>query len=389
MNFENTYTKKEKKKNGIYYTPLDFCEFMVNKALKIDDGEGVWLDPCCGLGALSISLSSLQKDPISFIKNRLVINDTDKNQLDIALNNFKEKFGVVPKSFNQDFLTYDFKCDFIIMNPPYFKYKKNDMYSYFLEKACLNTKGFISINPLSYTNGVKFNTIRKKILNFKSVNLYHFDNIPGRVFDDASVRASIIIVSNITNERKTTGIIRWKTKNREDMLKNIDDNLDDAILTPDIFYKTYPSTSHLIHNDILSNYVVKKSNFPLYITNTPRYFITASTKKLNRSQQIEIFLKDEDTFNQALIMLNSSYLYWWWRVCDSSLSLTKKTLLTLPWIDIKYPTNIIGDIIFSEEKNKVYKKNAGKLQENIKHPKDLIQQLNSLFLDERFIKLHN
>jgi hypothetical protein len=389
MVFDNNYSDEIKKSNGIFYTPKDISELMSYKTKIFDNGKGIWLDPCCGLGILSISLASIQDDPIDFILNRLIINDKDKFQLEISLNNFKEKFGVVPKSFNEDFLEYDFICDYIIMNPPYFKYKENDIYAYFLDKTCRITSGFISINPISFTNGSKFKETRENILKYNSITLYHFDNIPGHIFADADVRVSIIMAHNTSKERKTTGQIRWQSKKRKEMLDNLDSYLGDGIFTKDIFYKTIPDTSNLIHDNVLSKYIVKSSEYSIYITNTPRYFISASTERLNRTGQIEIFMKDEDSYNNALIMLNSSYLYWWWRTSDSSMSLTKTTLLSLPWIDIKYEMDIIDMIIESQYNNKVYKKNAGKLQENIKHPKDLINKLNSLFLPESMIRLHD
>jgi predicted RNA methylase len=390
MNFKNPYNETEKKENGVFYTPEDISIFMSEKTKVFDDGKGIWLDPCCGLGILSITLASLQDDPIEFIKNRLVINEKDKTQLDIALNNFKEKFGVVPKSFNEDFLEYDFDIDYIIMNPPYFKYKSSDIYAYFLEKSCDISKGIVSINPISFTNGKNFKNTRKKLLDYNSITLYHFDNIPGHIFEDASVRVSIVISHNVSNDRKTTGQIRWKTENRKKMLETIDTNLDEGLFTEDIFYKTTPNTKKYINNKItLKNYLTQNSDFSIYVTNSPRYFITASSEKLNRKGQIKICMKDLDSYNKALIMLNSSYLYWWWRTSDSSLSLTKKTLLSLPWIDFNYDDDIIDIIKNSENNNKVYKKNAGKLQENIKHPKNLIVELNSLFLSENFIKLHD
>lgn len=385
----NKYTYEEKKKNGIFYTPQDISKLMSNKTKSFDDGEGVWLDPCCGLGVLSINLASIQNDPVDFILNRLIINDKDKFQLEIALNNFQQMFGVMPRSFNEDFLEFDFQCDYIIMNPPYFKYKDNDIYAYFLDKASKITKGFISINPISFTNGSKFKKTRENILNFKSITLYHFDTIPGHIFDDADVRVSIIIVHNLLNERKTTGQIRWQSKERDKMILNLDNNLGDGVFTKNIFYKTVPNSSHLIHDDKFSNYILEKSDYPIYVTNTPRYYITASSKKLDRTGQIEIFMKDEDTYNKALIMLNSSYLYWWWRTSDSSMSLTKTTLLSLPWIDFSYDKSIIDEIKISENNNKVYKKNAGKMQENIKHTKELVNSLNSILDIEFLIKLHD
>jgi predicted RNA methylase len=390
MNFKNEYTEKEKKENGVFYTPEDISIFMSKKTKLFDDGNGIWLDPCCGLGVLSIMLASIQDDPIEFIKNRLIINEKDDKQLKIALSNFKEKFGVVPKSFNEDFLTYNFNVDYIIMNPPYFKYKENDIYAYFLEKACKISKGFISINPISFTNGEKFKTTRQNLLKYDSITLYHFDNIPGRIFNDALVRVSIIITHNKLKEKKTTGQIRWKSGHRKQMLATIDEHLSDAFFNENIFYKTTPNTKQYINVEkILKDYIVPNSNYPIYVTNSPRYFITASSVMLDRKGQIIIYMKDFDSYNKALIMLNSSYLYWWWRTLDSSLSLTKKTLLSLPWIDFEYENELIDKIFNSEQNNKVYKKNAGKLQENIKHPKKLILELNSKFLIEDFIKLHD
>jgi predicted RNA methylase len=390
MNFTNPYNNEQKKENGVYYTPEDISMFMSIRTKLFDDGKGIWLDPCCGLGILAISLASIQDDPKEFILNRLIINEKDEKQLKIALSNFQEKFGVVPKSMNQDFLEFNFEVDYIIMNPPYFKFKESDIYAYFIEKACKTTKGFVSINPTSYTNGIKFRNTRKLLLNYTSLTSYHFDNIPGHIFEDAKVRVSILIAHNKKEERKTTGQIRWKSKLRKNMIENIDDKLSLGIFSENIFYKTFPNTIQYIKDEKkLKDYLVPNSEFPLFVTNSPRYFITASTQVMDRKGQIKIYLKDFDSYNKALIMLNSSYLYWWWKISDSSLSLTKKTLLSLPWIDFDYSKTIIDRIINSEEVNKVYKKNAGKLQENIKHPKELISDLNFLFLDKEFIKLHD
>lgn len=390
MNFTNQYDIDTKKKEGIFYTPEDISIFMSQKTKVFDDGKGIWLDPCCGLGILSITLASIQDDPIDFVQNRLIINEKDKNQLEIALSNFQKKFGVTPKSYNEDFLDINFKFDYIIMNPPYFKYKNSDIYAYFLERASNSTKGFVSINPISFTNGKDFRKTRENLLNYKSITLYHFDNIPGHIFEDASVRVSIVVVHNKVKEHKTTGLIRWKSDSRTEMLNTIEYNLSEGIFNEEFFYKTAPNTKKYINsNKKLKDFIVTDSIYKLYVTNSPRYFITASSQILDRKGQIKICMKDLESYNKALIMLNSSYLYWWWRTVDSSMSLTKKTLLSLPWIDFNYPPPIIDKIVSSELNNKVYKKNAGKLQENIKHPKKLIKELNSLFLSENFILLHD
>jgi predicted RNA methylase len=237
MTFENQYDTETKKKFGVFYTPEDTSEFMVEKTKKFDDGVGVWLDPCCGLGVLSIKLASIQDDPISFIQNRLIINEKDKKQLDIALANFEEIFGVVPRSFNENFLTFDFDIDYVIMNPPYFKYMESDIYALFIEKVCKISRGFITINPISFTNGVKFINTRKEILNYSSITTYHFDNVPGRIFKDANVRVTILIAHNNSNERKTTSLVRWKTSERKEMFINLEKKLGGGTFTEEIFFK--------------------------------------------------------------------------------------------------------------------------------------------------------
>lgn len=388
MNFINPYGQEKKKKEGIFHTPEDIALFMVNKTKVFDDGKGIWLDPCCGLGVLSILLASIQEDPIDFIKNRLIINEKDEHQLAIALNNFMEKFGVIPRSYNEDFLTLTIDYDYVIMNPPYFKYMDNDIYAYFLDVVTQKAKGFISINPMSFSNGRDFKKTREGLLTYSSLTTYHFDNIPGHIFYDATVRVSIIIAHNTDNNRKTTTQIRWQSNQRDKMILTLDDKLDDGLFTKDIFYKTSPNTTKYIHNDTLSKYTTEKTEYPLYITSTPRYFISASTKKLDRSGQIVIYLKDLETYHKALILLNSTYLYWWWRTSDSSMTLTKKTLMSLPWVDTIIDNELIQEILESENTNKVYKMNAGKKQENIKHPMELVSKLNNLFIDVDLLWLH-
>ena len=388
MDFENTYTIDKKKKDGVFYTPPDMADFMSSKSLCFDRG-GIWFDPCCGLGILSIKLAQMQDDPVGFVSNRLVINDKDSDQLARAVSNFVEIFGVSPRVMNVDFLEADIECDYIIMNPPYFKYGESDIYAYFIEKACRISKGFISINPISFTNGSKFRGTRSSILGFSSILMYHFDNIPGHIFDDAQVRVSVIVAHNESDERKTTTQIRWQTKMRNQMIASLDSRLDDGLFTEDIFYKTSPNTLHMVHGEQLKEYTVLDSEYCIYVVSTPRYFITASSSELDRTGQIRICMKDRVSWERAMIMLNSSYLYWWWRTSDSSMSLTKTTLLSLPWVCFEYDSSVINDILESECCNKVYKMNAGKRQENVKHPRDLVMRLNSIFTDERLIDLQD
>jgi predicted RNA methylase len=377
-----------------YYTPQDIAQKMVE--LVSSYPTGVWLDPCCGTGVLSYELAMIQPDPVDFIQNSLILNDLDPLSTEIAAQIFMEEFGVAPRIFNENFLTFDFPdYDFIIMNPPYgkteidltFKSAKcKDTYGYFLEKASASAKGFISINPISFTNAGTFKPLREILLKqYSHLDIYNFDNIPGHIFSDVKTRISIIVADNFSKERRATTMLRWGQTERTKLLDNLDDYLGKANFSSLIFYKTTPETVGLTTgikttlNDKLSK---TATPYCLYITSAPRYFITASHTKLDRKGQTEIFLKDEDSFNKAYLQLNSSYLYWWWRTCDSSMSLTKTTLTALPWLDIPVDFTLIEKLTQSEIDNRVYKANAGSVQENVKHPESLMKELNKAVLPD-------
>jgi predicted RNA methylase len=350
-----------------YYTPEDIAAKMVS----LFKHGGTFLDPCCGTGVLSYYLCRQFENPKQFIEQNLIVNDLDKTSLTILQEIFLAEFGAVPRTFNENFLTYKFPSyDYIIMNPPYGKVDPNpnfltaktkDVYAYFLEKACA-AQGFISINPISFTNGLQFKPLRKLLLDtYSHIDVYNFDNIPGHIFSDAKTRASIIVADNSSQQRRTTTMLRWGQTERQTLLQNLETYLSPAAFTEDIFYKNTSETLSLLNNkNILANYLSPTPTaYPLYITSAPRYFITAASTKLDRKGQTEIFFKDEISYKKAYIQLNSSYLYWWWRTCDSNMTLTKGTLTTLPFLDIAVNEDLIAALRQSEIDNKVYKSNAG------------------------------
>ena len=71
-------------------------------------------------------------------------------------------------------------------------------------------------------------------------------------------------------------------------------------------------------------------------------------------------------------------MYWWWRVNDGGMTISEKTLLTLPILDCD-PDNtaLVSKLEKSEQANRVVKRNAGKDNENVKHPPELIRELDS------------
>ena len=121
----------------------------------------------------------------------------------------------------------------------------------------------------------------------------------------------------------------------------------------------------------------------VYLEKTaPLYFIPALKKPAKRASQKVLYFPNEENRDYAYMAINSSLLYWWWRVRDGGMTLSLETLLSLPLPEFKINKKIIADLEKSEKTSKVYKQNAGAAQENVKHPKALIDRLNHAVIPE-------
>jgi phage-related protein len=118
------------------------------------------------------------------------------------------------------------------------------------------------------------------------------------------------------------------------------------------------------------------------VPSAPRYFIPALKKPVKRASQKVLYFATEEDRNYAYMVINSSLLYWWWRVRDGGMTLSLETLTSLPLPEFKINKKIVLDLENSEKTSKVYKQNAGAAQENVKHPKLLIDKLNQAVIPE-------
>ena len=85
--------------------------------------------------------------------------------------------------------------------------------------------------------------------------------------------------------------------------------------TGDIYY--------IKNNDKLETIISSSpTDYVLYIPSTPRYYISASKRKLHRSSIKKIYFDNEENLNIAYVLLNSAYFYWWWRVVDGGMTLS-------------------------------------------------------------------
>jgi type I restriction-modification system DNA methylase subunit len=64
---------ESRKSNGQFFTPDDVAFYMAEQAKSFE--EGVWLDPCSGIGNLSWHLTAIQENPEEFLRNSLILSD--------------------------------------------------------------------------------------------------------------------------------------------------------------------------------------------------------------------------------------------------------------------------------------------------------------------------
>lgn len=419
-----------RKDNGQFFTPDDVAVLMVNHAMEFPKGK--WLDPCSGIGNLSWHLVNSQEDKEIFLINSMILSDRDDLALLIArvlfTLSFQNKHKNLYNEISDSFVKFDFLSvaenldqlsldnsglelipphDYVIVNPPYLSLKgedkrfetskARDLYAYFLENIIKTSKGFISITPQSFTNAGKFEPLRKLLLErYDSLKIYAFDNIPGNIFSGVkfgssnsntanSIRACIVVAAVSLDKKghQITSLLRWRTHERDVFFSKLDKFLSKPKLTSVYFPKVnsrfitlYNKVSKLKTLDSILSPV--KTQFALYIPSAPRYFIPALKKPVSRTSLKTLYFKNMDDLNKAYLLINSSFMYWWWRVRDGGMTLSFETIKSLPLLDFELDKKLINKLTKSESSNLVFKMNAGSLQENVKHDSLLISEINDL-----------
>ena len=409
--------RDKRKQEGQYFTPDDVAQVMAKKTLSFPKNK-IWIDPCSGVGNLSFWLVEYQENPENFLKNNIYLVDRDTLALFIArfilAVHFQKKDTRLFESIKHRFVVADFlisdaapKHDYAILNPPYVsiepdvRFETNaarDLYAYFLERVIKTSTGFVSITPQTFTNGQRFNSLRKLLLdNFTGLDVYCFDNVPDNIFRGIkfgskntntanSTRAGIIVAKQGGNKQvfRITPLLRWRVKERQKLLASLDDYLVCIEPREDMFPKLQKELLPLYESSrkqgkILAHLVSQQPTpHKLLVPSTPRYFISALKSEVERSSFKTLYFYSEREMNIAYILLNSSYMYWWWRVNDGGMTLSEKTLLTLPVMnDISVSKNLLTRIELSEKTNRVVKRNAGKDNENVKHNPSLVKEITS------------
>ncbi len=432
LEHENKISKKEM---GKYYTPKDVAKIM-SEWLEKQEATNV-CDIGCGTGNLILSyLATIGKEKTRELINNGNVYLYDKDK--IALKICKYSIAII---YGKDLLSrINTKCcDFlskktklpkeckIICNPPYHSIKEIDdewektkvineskeLYSSFMEKIIKNSKSSVIITPYSFIGCQKFYSLRK-FMNEYNGFIVSFDNVPGNIFsgkkhgifnsnNSNSVRAAITVVENRKDVKgfRLTPLIRFKTEEREDLLNC---EVLESLLSPRYqivdnknksYYKCFKELEGVLQkwkgqsSTELSKYISdEKNNLPLYIPDTCRYFTVAAVKDLDRTGKKTIYIKDKEFFDYTYCLMNSTFAYWHWRLYDGGINCPLNIINTIPVFydklskeDKENIHNIAKKMISEESNYLVYKKNADKLQENIKFPKHYRDEINSIFLN--------
>jgi hypothetical protein len=418
-----------RKSNGLYFTPDDVASFMAGFSERFPVGK--WLDPCSGIGNLSWYLVAVQDDPEEFLRTRMILSDRDELALLIArtllTSAFQRTRTGLFHEIQSNFAVFDFlsvadgdggilfpdgdglgeipEHDFVIVNPPYLATKRKDprfetgrsadLYAYFLENIVKTSGGFIAVTPQSFTNARKFEPLRALLLDrYRNLTVLCFDNIPGNVFSGIkfgsrnsntanSTRAAITVALPGDGSRRITSLMRWRSAERQQMFANVERFASPMELGIDYFPKVSPVFRELydmlLDAPRLSSLCHKSpTEYPLFVPAAPRYFISALKAGVQRVSQRVLYFRSAEDRDRAYLLLNSSLMYWWWRVRDGGMTLSQETLLTGPIPDFCIDPVLVSLLEGSEAINRVFKLNAGVAQENVKHPLELTSRLNEL-----------
>lgn len=419
---ENKIAKKEM---GKYYTPEDVALVMAQTLLPIKPND-IICDVCCGVGNLILPLLKIIP---SEIRKTISIHlyDIDAIALNICVYTIKKLYG--NECANNIYCHYgDFldnnvtlpENSVVISNPPYGKIStfldswtsspviidSKDFYSAIMDKILVQSYRAVVITPHSFMGSDKFFSLRERMNNYSGY-IWSFDNVPGNIFNGRkhgifntnnvnSVRAAITVkINNIPEGFKIGPYVRFASGERAavvsyDYLNKLQLSDNQIISNSHPYYYRYlKETENLVKNwlsqkTILSEYLTSSSNYPITVPNTCRYYTVGALKSLKRTGKNVIYAKDLDAFCIVYGWLNSSFCYYYHRMCNGGITYPITLLKNMPIIkltdmQIKELKVIVKEMISSENQYLSYKKNAGVLQENIKFPEEYRNRLNQIF----------
>src|SRR5690606_5496788 len=311
-----------KREHGQFFTPDDVAQFMAEKADSFP--HGIWLDPCCGVGNLAYWLIARQDDPERFLLQSMRFIDLDaralltaRTLLTLAFQQSESHlFTQLESAFRQaDFLSSSIEdVDFILMNPPYVQSRppsddyeaksSRDMYAYFLERSLKVARGVIAITPQSFTHAKRHRDLRSVILRYAThISIYCFDNVPDNIFKGYkfgshnsnrvnSTRAAVLVALKrpmAAARFQITPLLRWKASQRHRIFESANRFLSTPRrVSPELFPKVPPGLEDYYESLRTEGIPLGRTPSPrghlqLLVPTTPRYFLSAVRRQLNRA----------------------------------------------------------------------------------------------------------
>lgn len=399
---------------GQYFTPDDVAHFLAKQAERFPEGH--WIDPCCGVGNLAWHLASTMDDPASFVAERLTLVDLDPIALKTAVGLLAASFAapdsiatltnLAERSTKQNYLAGNRppRHDFAILNPPYAatlrdqRFKSadaRDLYAYFLERTLDHAEGFIAITPAAHLSGLKYATLRTLLEERNGGEVLVFDNVPDTVFRGYKygstntsktnfVRAAITTSAPSDTGWRITPILRWAARSRPWLWHSAKDDLLPLRTGPagewvKLMQGTEAVWDHLAGADRTLGDLMSRipTQFRLTVAATPRYYVSASRRDLDRGSKHTLYFRNSHDEALAYLVLNSSLPYWWWRSLEGGITLSLRNLRSLPLPSgLAIDDQLVERLEASEATDVVTKLNAGKLNENVRRPRSLVNAID-------------
>ena len=410
---------------GQFFTPDDVARFLAERAATFPDGT--WIDPCCGVGNLSYWLAASRSDPAAFVAEQLVLVDRDPLALLIARALLATEFGLdadgyarltarsrVADALSDEFLTGAPAFDYALVNPPYVGVPRDDrfvsadardLYAYFLERMLQLGRGLVAITPVTFTAGPKFAALRRLLVRgLEQLDIYCFDNVPDFVFRGVkfgsqnsnqvnSTRCAVLVgqrevgpagAMTAVRRHRITPLLRWRAVERDELFAAADDFLaelqpDDARAFPKVGAALVPLYRTLLASETTVGDLLVRHPTP-YALQVPialRYYLSAVQRPLGRDNVHRLFFATAADRDRAWIVLNSSLAYWWWRVYEGGIVVSKALLKSVPVPLETAPASLVDLLTVSERDNLVLKLNAGLATANVKHPWRVLRDLTT------------
>lgn len=286
---------KKKKKNGIYYTPIDVVNFMVSKCIKpvlYRTTQPSILDCSCGSGVfliqsllylentynaehdLNTSINLLDKCIWGIDISPVAVDNCKAVLLQYFLDNYKNASGQLNKIWRtinksivigdatdlNELLTKNISLptqfDCIVGNPPYVtEGRDSNLFIPFVDNMINHSSDYSCsalILPLSicYSQGTEFVRLRNKIQNDNSTwTFINYDRSPDSLFgDQVKTRNTILFKNNTetTTDIFTSNLQRWTSVNRDSLFTNYDlCNISEISIS-----KCVPKISHTIEKNV-------------------------------------------------------------------------------------------------------------------------------------------